>query len=246
MDLNPIFKFLILAEECESVSELADALEKLIRHYRFDYYGLIKQPKPDENPMNLSMMGRWPKDWPETYIAKKYVLIDPTIRYLGKAQTSFRWSDVMAEFKADPYKKRMERMMADAERFGLVDGYMFPVHGRTGLLGNLTLGGRPVELSSVEMTMFDAAAKKAFWRHMELTGVAGSLRAQANLETRLTRREMEILSYLADGLTSNEISKVLSISSHTVDWYMNGMQDKLNAKNRQQVVAIAFRLGLIT
>ena len=62
----------------------------------------------------------------------------------------------------------------------------------------------------------------------------------------LTRREMEILHYLAEGLTSVEISKVLKISNHTVDWYMNGLQQKLKAKNRQQAVALAFRHGLVT
>ncbi|MNE84027.1 Regulatory protein SdiA [compost metagenome] len=62
----------------------------------------------------------------------------------------------------------------------------------------------------------------------------------------MTRREMEALNYLADGMTSNDISKVLDISSHTVDWYMNGIQEKLKGKNRHHVVAIAFRLGLIS
>jgi LuxR family transcriptional regulator len=57
---------------------------------------------------------------------------------------------------------------------------------------------------------------------------------------------MEILHYLAEGMTSMEISKHLKISNHTVDWYMNGLQDKLRAKNRQQAVALAFRYGLIT
>jgi LuxR family transcriptional regulator len=62
----------------------------------------------------------------------------------------------------------------------------------------------------------------------------------------MTRREMEILNYLADGLTSMEISKLLAISNHTIDWYINGIQDKLNAKNRQHIVALAFRYGLIS
>ena len=47
-------------------------------------------------------------------------------------------------------------------------------------------------------------------------------------------------------MTSNEMGATLGLSAHTVDWYMNGNQDKLNAKNRHHVVAIAFRLGLIS
>jgi len=43
-----------------------------------------------------------------------------------------------------------------------------------------------------------------------------------------------------------EISKLLAISNHTIDWYINGIQDKLNAKNRQHIVALGFRYGLIS
>ena len=110
----------------------------------------------------------------------------------------------------------------------------------------MTLGGKPVDLSPVEMTLFDAVAKKAFWRLLELRRETGTLDEATQVDTRMTRREMEVLNYLADGLTSNDISKILKISNHTVDWYMNGIQDKLRAKNRQHVVALAFRLGLIT
>ena len=79
-----------------------------------------------------------------------------------------------------------------------------------------------------------------------MRGEAEALDSPTLMETPLTRRELEILHYLADGMTSIEISKLLSISNHTVDWYMNGIQDKLKAKNRQQAVALAFRYGLIT
>jgi LuxR family transcriptional regulator, quorum-sensing system regulator SdiA len=57
---------------------------------------------------------------------------------------------------------------------------------------------------------------------------------------------LEILHFLTDGLTSNEIGKVLNLSNHTVDWYMNGLQEKLQARNRQHAVALAFRQGLVS
>ncbi|MET3586707.1 DNA-binding CsgD family transcriptional regulator [Pseudorhizobium tarimense] len=53
-----------------------------------------------------------------------------------------------------------------------------------------------------------------------------------------------MVSHLAEGMTSNEIARELKISNHTVDWYINGLQNKMKARNRQHVVAIAFRRGL--
>ena len=75
---------------------------------------------------------------------------------------------------------------------------------------------------------------------------AGKTAADAPADINLTRRELEVLHFLADGMTSQEIGKILNLSSHTVDWYMNGIQEKLNAHNRQHVVALAFRNGLIS
>ncbi|MBP1853050.1 LuxR family transcriptional regulator [Rhizobium halophytocola] len=243
--IDRIVDFLGVAAEARTAPELVASFEALIATFGFDFYGVVRQPKPNENPMGLVLAGRWPQRWPETYIAKKYVLIDPTIRYLGHAQRGFRWREALAGFRGDPHRSRMERMMVEALRNGLEDGYMFPVHGRNGLLGNMTLGGRIVDLTVVEMSLFDALAKRLFWRLMDLSGRSAELDA-ANIDVKMTRREMEVLNYLADGMTSNDISKVLKISNHTVDWYMNGIQDKLSAKNRQHAVALAFRHGLVT
>lgn len=246
MNVNSIIQSLVVFDECSTYAQVLTELERLLASYKFDFYGVIRQPKPNEDPMSLVLAGRWPEGWPEVYIAKKYVLIDPTIRYLGTSQRGFRWRDTVVAFRGDPHRKRMERMMVDGRAFGLEDGYIFPVHGRSGLLGNMTLGGRVVDLSPVEMAMFDAVAKRVFWRFLELNGQIEAYERAATIDTVMTRREMEVLSYLADGMTSNEISKILKISNHTVDWYMNGIQDKLKAKNRQHVVALAFRLGLVS
>jgi LuxR family transcriptional regulator len=152
----------------------------------------------------------------------------------------------MSAFRKDPHQRRMEQMMVDAYGNGLEDGYLFPIHGRNGIIGSLSIGGPVVDLSPVEISLLETVARKAFWRLLDLTGASPALETVLLTETQLTRREMEILQYLAEGLTSMEISKLLKISNHTVDWYMNGLQDKLKAKNRQQAVALAFRLGLIT
>lgn len=245
MNINQLLHFLVVVDECRTAAEVVSELEKVVRGYGFQSYGIVQQPKPDENPMDLVLTGQWPEGWPQLYIAKKYVLTDPTVRYLGQAQSGFRWRDALHAFRNDPHRKRMERMLLDSARYGLIDGYIFPVHGRTGLLGNMTVGGRPIDLSPTEITLFDAVAKKAYWRLNEFKHAAAPEPAKP-IDTRMTRREMEVLNYLADGLTSNEISKILKISNHTVDWYMNGIQDKLNARNRQHVVALSFRLGLVT
>jgi len=152
----------------------------------------------------------------------------------------------MRAFEQDPHRNRMERMMVDARRHGLEDGYVFPVHGRRGLVGVLSVAGKTVDLTQSEISMMDALAKKAFWDILRALDPGAYERIARPVELQMTRREMETLEYLGYGMTSNEMGATLGLSAHTVDWYMNGIQDKLQAKNRHHVVAIAFRLGLIS
>jgi len=251
VNINLLIQLLIVLEESPNSRAVVTELERVIDDSGFEYYGLLRhlpqnpvQRNPE--PRAAALADRWPEQWPQIYSAKKYVMIDPMVRYLAHAQRPFRWRESLAAFGKDAQRRRMEQMMVDAFGHGLEDGYIFPVHGRNGILGSLSLAGKPVELSPVEIALFEAVARKSFWRLLELKDEAQALETVLPADTPLTRREMEILHYLAEGMTSMEIGKVLKISNHTVDWYMNGLQNKLKAKNRQQAVALAFRHRLIS
>ncbi|MCK8781402.1 LuxR family transcriptional regulator [Rhizobium sp. NTR19] len=246
MSIQLIVQFLVLVEETKTEAELIAQLESVLKPYGFEYYSIRLHSRQHQNSGHDVLAAHWPEDWEENYASRRYPIVDPTVRMLGIAQRPFRWRDAVLKLKTDPNRARMQRMMQDAARNGLLDGYTFPVQGRNGLLGHVTICGKVVDLSPAEVALFDAAARKVFWRFLELRERSEELEAVPQLETRLTRREMEVIVLLADGLTSNEIAKALEISSHTVDWYINGLQEKLKAKNRQHVVASAFRLGLTT
>jgi LuxR family transcriptional regulator, quorum-sensing system regulator SdiA len=247
MEMNAVLQFLDTERnEEEGAESIRGRLRKVINALGFDYFTLVRQPGPENPASDIILEGQWPKGWPELYVKRKYATIDPLVRYLGHSQRGYRWRESVEAFRQDPNHKRMERMMVDARRFGLEDGYVFPVHGRRGLIGVLTVAGRPVELSPSEMAMMDALAKKAFWELLEALDPDAHEQFSRPVAMPLTRREMETLEYLGYGMTSNEMGATLGLSAHTVDWYMNGIQDKLQAKNRHHVVAIAFRLGLIS
>ncbi len=248
MSINAIVQFLVMGREHENPKTLIADFEHLLKQYHLEYYGVLIQPRPHQDPMTLVLAGKWPQRWPETYISNRFVLIDPTIRYLGRATGAFRWKDARKAFKADPQKRRMDQMFKEAARLGLEDGYIFPIHGRQGLLGNMTVGGPSVDLTPVEISLFEQVAKLMFMELLRFRNEAqqGDDEPEARPDVRLTRRELEVLHFLAEGLTSQEIGKALNLSSHTVDWYMNGIQEKLEAKNRQHVVALAFRQGLVS
>ncbi len=62
---------------------------------------------------------------------------------------------------------------------------------------------------------------------------------------RLTRREIEVLSLIAQGFSSKETADVLFVSKRTVDFHLANIYDKLQVHNRIQAFRAATRLGLI-
>jgi DNA-binding NarL/FixJ family response regulator len=61
----------------------------------------------------------------------------------------------------------------------------------------------------------------------------------------LTRREIEVLGMLAEGLANKNIAARLQISEHTVKTHVASILTKLDAFSRAEAVAIGARRGLI-
>jgi DNA-binding NarL/FixJ family response regulator len=58
-------------------------------------------------------------------------------------------------------------------------------------------------------------------------------------ESHLTKREIEIIKYIADGLTNNEIASKLFLSTVTVDTHRKNILAKLQLKNTASLVKYA-------
>jgi LuxR family quorum sensing-dependent transcriptional regulator len=56
---------------------------------------------------------------------------------------------------------------------------------------------------------------------------------------------MDILQWMAEGKSDWEIGVILKVSEHFVDKIARQLRTKLNATNRAQTVATAFRHNLI-
>jgi DNA-binding NarL/FixJ family response regulator len=61
----------------------------------------------------------------------------------------------------------------------------------------------------------------------------------------LSKRELEVLALLVEGLSNREIAQRLSISPATVKHHVSACMSKLGASNRAQAAAMAVELQLI-
>jgi DNA-binding NarL/FixJ family response regulator len=61
----------------------------------------------------------------------------------------------------------------------------------------------------------------------------------------MTRRELEILQLIGQGLTNKQVSNLLRISNKTVRNHVSNLYAKLSVRDRSQAVLYAVRKGLV-
>jgi len=77
------------------------------------------------------------------------------------------------------------------------------------------------------------------------TGNIYPIETPQKMEFELTKREIEVLRLVKDGLLSKEISSKLSISLHTVNTHRQRFLEKLGANNSFEAVTFASKYGLL-
>jgi DNA-binding NarL/FixJ family response regulator len=75
--------------------------------------------------------------------------------------------------------------------------------------------------------------------------VSSEAAERLKLVEQFTPRELEILHLLADGVDTETIAQRLGIATHTVEWHVRHVIEKLDVHSKLQAVIAAARLGLI-
>jgi len=129
-----------------------------------------------------------------------------------------------------------------------VDEFVFEAL-RAGASGFLGKGARPEALIDAirtvargESLLSPAATRGLIARYLSMDD-----RRQApapDLLDALTDREREIVALVATGMSNAEIAKHLTLSPLTVKTHVNHAMTKLDARDRAQIVVIAYRAGL--
>ena len=125
---------------------------------------------------------------------------------------------------------------------------------RAGASGFLGKGSEPEELLSAirvvaagEALLSPLATKGLIARFLAQGGAADDDRDPARAERleALTVREREVLVQVAGGLSNDEIAERLEVSPLTVKTHVNRAMSKLGARDRAQLVVIAYESGLV-
>jgi two-component system, NarL family, response regulator len=78
-----------------------------------------------------------------------------------------------------------------------------------------------------------------------LPATIASKLAESMARPELTKRERQVLEYIANGRSNKEIGQILYISEHTVKTHVKSILTKLDAVGRTEAIAVGIKRGLI-
>jgi DNA-binding NarL/FixJ family response regulator len=133
-----------------------------------------------------------------------------------------------------------------------VDAYVYDAL-RAGASGFLLKDSPPAELVNGIRTVArgEALLAPAVTRHLighfaqHLRPADTSRPAGQDVVRALTRRELEVLQLIAEGLSNAEIAASMFITPETVKTYVSRILAKLGLRDRVQAVVLAYRVGLV-
>ncbi|TIU45608.1 MAG: LuxR family transcriptional regulator [Mesorhizobium sp.] len=184
------------------------------------------------------LLDAWPEDWSNRYFSSGYLYRDPTIRLVRQGCRPFTWNEVGALCNLSAVGRRI---MNEATEFDLSEGFTVAFSTIERLPVGVSVAGKKLEADPIQRMAFQLVAACAFGSASVL--VRGE-RPQKHIQ--LSRRQLDVLHWAAEGLTVDQIAGRLTISSNTADTHLRIVRNRLGVTSTIHAVAEAFRLGLIT
>jgi len=183
--------------------------------------------------------------WTHRYKEKSYLLFDPAIRKCLQSLTPIFWNT--QELNNKTMSDKAKTIIKEKHEYGLRAGIMVPVFDSKGISGVFELGLDEDLFTDQSLRYLEQIAPYASYLGCFIhQSIIKLLRPEmvGHSET-LTRREIDCLTWVADGMTASEIGSKLYISENTVKFHSKNIIKKLEARNTAQALSIAIIRGLI-
>lgn len=202
------------------------------------YFYAVRIPVSLTQPYHFCLSG-YPPAWRQRYDSGEFVRIDPIVRHAFTSPLPVIWDEL------DRTAPAVVAFFEEAATHGLVHGITAPVAGRRGDLALLSLARTtPLSADPGERHLLRS---RLLWfgthLHEAVRRVVLTNEGAPQISAPLSDREKDVLMWAADGKTSQEIARLLSITERTVLFHIESAGRKLGTTGRHNVIARAVALG---
>ncbi len=164
--------------------------------------------------------------------------VNPIAELARRTVDPFFWSDIPAMMDL---LDRQETFLQTIAEYNIGDGLAIQVFGPKSRNGTLNIGfGAPhPALDDRNLKEFQLAAQLSHLAFIRLTPDFTSN------EIAMTRREREVLEWIAEGKSNSVIADILGISVHTVDTHVRRIFHKLGVNDRTTAAVKGLGAGLV-
>jgi LuxR family transcriptional regulator, quorum-sensing system regulator BjaR1 len=232
---NRALQFIDTVSRHLTVGRVLQSMGKALNSIGVNYFCMNLLPTPKQQFAEVMLASELPSDWLNLYTAKGYVEFDPSQRYGKRVVDPYEWKDAPYDPECEPGALEVIHRARD---FGIGTGFVVPIPGSAGNIGNVWMGGYNFQIMNRHKPSLHLMALYAFAHVQRLNGTVRQ-------NVTLNDREREILTWIAAGKSTIEIGEILSLSDRTVEWHVKRSIVKLGARTRTNAVVVALREGII-
>jgi len=177
----------------------------------------------------------WPEEWQKKWVDENYILHDPICKYALTTFQTFEWQTAYA-LASDFGKRILEEGLKYSSPFGIA----IPIRAGDLPQGIISIGFDKKVPKRDIISLIEMVSIHCYTHILRLLDIM-----EHPIAEKLTKRETDILNFVAAGKTNWEVSKILDISEHSVAQHMKNIARKMNAANRAHAVTLAIKSGQI-
>lgn len=225
-------EYIQATQHCSSDDELFRLFEKYLDSHHIDIHSYhIVTRKLRTLPVWVGVVHHnYPDVWANQYVKHNFINIDPIIAVARNQSQPFHWHDVGKMIKLTPQQEDFLQRLKSA---GLADGVAISTFGPHGTMAYFGLGSSTENLnfSNLELSTLQLACQQTHLRYLELVDLNGM-----DSQKKLSPRETEVLTNVADGLSNIAIAERMGVTENTVDTMLRRIFKKMNVNNRISAV----------
>lgn len=240
--LSDVTRFCELTNTAKSLADLGRLIEGIALDIGFDFYALVQHVdiRRSDNHQTI-WLENYPDSWAEAFVSTGLYANDPILVASQRTSAGFAWSDVGKLITLNPHHRRV---LAQADREGMGDGFTVPAHvpGESNGTCNFAMKkGRT--LPKDNLIMAQLVGTFAFEAGRKIIGRQNNL---DNQKPRLTQRQLDCLVHVSRGKSDWETGHILGIKENTVRDHIEDACARYDVRRRVQLVVRALHDGQLS